>query len=538
MGGRTYCINNNAGDETGCQNRPHKNTAFLTCTECSLSKSGVDESKVDGKHTEYIDRIDGLRKKLEYTLNRHPILTWPMVSEHVPADKHDKVQAQWEKNKQGNRDSKKAMRARKAGKVDAPASKRTERPADAPERQHGQTECVVPGCYNMSSRGVGGISCTNCAVDAFGTSFDSETGWVRSIFDPEQNEEVAVSYLNNQNPTVPFSCLAIDYVEKENYESRKAFWEKKREAVTAAVRVIDQRKREERIANTVWVQPKASPAELTKIAKETKTFVDSVSSSSLWMASKGMFIAEDQGQKNNEHIAHTIRPHRGPLLIRPDGRALSAIDIASGRFVAIRMKHTGTGREQLAFDAEEHAQLVNRWDRRRLWQKNAAGEHTSRGRGGEFSCCVLEYVDALDQIRDGKLALRSDMNQSTKARLIKDHPWLGESKYAYCWVEPAFDAHIRTRDYQRARNRRRSLEKKMAVTAAAAATDGDEVLEKKRAAAAAADDDEVLDKKPKAKTENVQPNKRGPELQRSAIAQPHDQNSKSTSWLSVRPSSL
>jgi len=147
------------------------------------------------------------------------------------------------------------------------------------------------------------------------------------------------------------------------------------------------------------------------------------------------------------------------------------------------MKHTGPGREQLAFDAEEHAQLVYRGDPRRLWQRNAAGEHTACGRGGDFSCCLVEYVDSLIQIRDKKLALRSDMNPLTKARLIKDHPWLGESKYAYCWVEPAFDAHLRTLEYQRARNRRRSLEKK------------------KRAAAAATDDDEVMDKKPKAKTD-------------------------------------
>jgi len=36
--GKTFCINNNAGDETGCEKSAHKNTAGLTCTECSLNK--------------------------------------------------------------------------------------------------------------------------------------------------------------------------------------------------------------------------------------------------------------------------------------------------------------------------------------------------------------------------------------------------------------------------------------------------------------------------------------------------------------------
>lgn len=494
--GKTFCINNNAGDETGCEKSAHKNTAGLTCTECSLSKFGVDETKEDGKYTEYFDRLDGQIKRLEYS-GKHPILKWAMVSEFVPADKNDKVQAQWEKNKQGKRDSVKASRARKSGKADAPASKRTERPADAPERKPGKTECVVQGCYNMSSRHVGGISCTNCAVDAFGTSFDSATGQVRSIFDPEQNEEVEVPYLNNRHPTIPFGCLAIDYVGKENYESRKAFWEEKRATATAATRAIKQREREERIANANPNQPKASSAELAQIAKETKTFVDGVLPSSLFMASKGGYIGEDQGQKGNEHLGHLIRAFRGPLFLRPDGRALSASDIESGRFVTTRKQHTGRGREQLAYDAEEHAQLANSKDDRRLWQRNAAGEHTSRGRAGEFSCCLVEYVGAFDQIRAKKLALRSDMNPLTKARLIEDRPWLGEPEFAYCWVEPAFDAHLKYLEYQQARRRRRSLEKKRA---AAAATDGDEVLEKKRAAAAATDD-EVFDKKPKAKTD-------------------------------------
>mmetsp|Transcript_31431 Transcript_31431/g.67991 ORF Transcript_31431/g.67991 Transcript_31431/m.67991 type:complete len:481 (-) Transcript_31431:140-1582(-) len=474
--GKQLCANTAKDDGAGCTIRCHKNTAGLTCTECSLNEYGVEETKNEkGKYTQYRDRLDGGKvKSLEYS-GGHPILTWPMVSKYVKDEDAEKVEAQWEKNKQVKRDSEKARKARKANKPNAPASKRRIRLADAPPREDGKVECANIGCYNRSHSNIGGITCTPCAIETYGVGFDSY-GKVLTIFDPEQNEEVDVSYLNGKHPSVPFGCLAHGHVAKENWETRKAFWDKKRATVSTATAATKRRQQEEAAANRVLVQPKATADQLSQIAAMTKAFMERAGPTSMIMASKGGYIGPGQGQRGDEHIAHMIRPHRGPLLLKPDGKVLSVDDLGSGGIVSFRMQQTGEGHEQLAFDAEDHAQHEHRFDKRRLWQRVSSGEHTSRGRGGIFSCALVEYVRAFDLIRDHKVALRSDMNPRTKERLIKDHPWLGKPEFAYCWVQPAFDAHIRMREYQQSRR----LQKKIAAAAGGGGVD--------------------LDKKPKAKT--------------------------------------
>ena len=483
MAGSKVLCSDNA--ETGCTNRAHKNTAGLLCTQCSLDEYGVEDTKNSkGKFTEYRDRLDGGKiKTLEYSPNGlHPILTWSMVSKNVADEDVEKVKAQWEKNKQGKRDSQKASKARKANKPDAPASKRN-RPADAPPREDGKKECANLGCYNRSHSSVGGITCTDCAIEMYGEEFDA-SGKILAIFDPEQNEVVEVDYLNGQRQSIPFGCLAHGHVAKENWESRKAFWQKVRAGVTIATAAHHRRRREEVAATRVLVQPKATSHELTQIAAETKAFMERAQPTSLVMASKGGYMGPGLGQRGNEHIAHMLRAHRGPLVLKIDGTPLSVDDFGSGGIISIRMLHTGVGREQLAFDAEELAQYEYRFDKRRLWQRIGAGEHTSRGRGGIFSCALVEYEGALDLVRDRKVALRSDTSPYTKKRLIKDHPWLRKPEFAYCWVQPAFDAHIRKLKYLQGHR----LKKKNAAASAAGEC-------------GAAGDGGDLDKKPKAKTD-------------------------------------
>mmetsp|Transcript_15049 Transcript_15049/g.43505 ORF Transcript_15049/g.43505 Transcript_15049/m.43505 type:complete len:173 (-) Transcript_15049:106-624(-) len=168
--------------------------------------------------------------------------------------------------------------------------------------------------------------------------FNPMTGRVLTIFDPEQNAEVEVLYLNNKRPTIPFGCLAHDHVGKENYESKKAYWEKKRAVGNAARAAIQERMREEHcqcgLGPAQGIFGRACADHQRDQVLHGWYFVQL-----LGYGLEGGFVALDKGQKGNEHIGHMIRPHRGPLIILPEDQALFASDVASGKIISIRMRH-------------------------------------------------------------------------------------------------------------------------------------------------------------------------------------------------------